>query len=80
MCDFWLLGRRRRLGPFQGGQQLIDAERFEKNRAQTLLATFHNRVCGVVAVSGHQNYACLRLGFAPPQIVTPDMLWETSDE
>ena len=28
----------------------------------------------------HLAVICLRLGFAPPQIVTPDLLWETSDE
>jgi hypothetical protein len=28
----------------------------------------------------HLAVICLRLGFAPPQIVTPDLLWETPDE
>ena len=28
----------------------------------------------------HLAVICPRLGFAPPQIVTPDLLWETDDE
>lgn len=28
----------------------------------------------------HLAVICLRLGFVPPQIVTPDLLWETDDE
>src|SRR4051812_43890466 len=28
----------------------------------------------------HLAVICLRLGFVPPQIVTPDLLWESDDE
>lgn len=28
----------------------------------------------------HLSTVCLRLGFVPPQIVTPDLLWESDDD
>src|SRR4051794_16469736 len=47
----------RRVGAFQGVEQLIDQEWLVQDEAQPVLARLDDRVRGIVAVRSHQDHA-----------------------